>query len=60
MVDMWQAKSEVSQRPWSILSSWSLEEELKGEREQTMSLSLKQARSPDRDIAMHVDRGSSD
>ena len=44
----------------STLSSWSLEEELKGEREQLMALSLKQSRSGDHDIAMHVDMGRSD
>ena len=55
---MWQAKLEVSQRHWNTFSSWSLEEELKGEKEQLMALSLKQDRSLDRDIVMHVDRGA--
>ena len=60
MAAMWQAKSKVSQRPWNTLSSWSLEEKLKGEKEQLMALSLKQDRSLDRDIAMHIDKGSSE
>ena len=47
-------------KTWNTFSSWSLEEKLKGEKEQLMALSLKQDRSLDRDIAMHIDKGSSE
>ena len=57
---MWKAKYAVSHKPWNTLISCSLEEKLKGEKEQLMALSLKQDRSLDRDIAMHIDKGSSE
>ena len=37
-----------------------MEEKIKGEKEKLMDLSFKQQRSLDRDIAIHVDRGSID